>query len=326
MLRFVIYTMLLLGATHSANADELRPAYIELNETQHNQWSVLWKASARSTLGRSGQLILPDNCALRSEFTSKEEGGNIKRAADLTCAGSIENKAIGLSGLENTNTDALVRIKSLGKDTQVIRLTPKNSIIEIPAIQQGALKNVALTYTVLGVEHILFGYDHLFFVLLLVFLLTGWKRIAWTVTAFTIAHSITLIGTSLNLFALPSKPVEAIIALSIVFLAVEVVKSNPNDLRLSERYPWLVAFTIGLLHGFGFAGALAEIGLPEQDIGLALLSFNLGVEIGQLAIVITTLLLLFFVRKRFPQHIRSTILLPTYLIGSVSMLWLFDRL
>jgi len=314
MFKFVFFAILLIGMLQVASADELRPAYIELTEIQSGEWSVIWKASARAKLGQTGQLVLPNNCTQNAELTSRKEGDNLKHST------TIENRKIGLSGLENTNTDALVRIMALDQDTQVIRLTPKNNIVSIPVVQQNAINNVGLTYTWIGVEHIVFGYDHLFFVLLLVFLLTGWKRIAWTITAFTVAHSITLIGTTLNLFALPSKPVEAIIALSIVFLAIEVIRSKPDHLRL------LVAFIFGLLHGFGFAGALAEIGLPEQDIALALLSFNLGVEVGQLAIVFTALLLLFLIRKRFPSQVRLSILLPTYLIGSISMFWLFNRL
>jgi len=326
MFKFVFFAILLIGMLQVASADELRPAYIELTEIQSGEWSVIWKASARAKLGQTGQLVLPNNCTQNAELTSRKEGDNLKHSTTIKCSGAIENRKIGLSGLENTNTDALVRIMALDQDTQVIRLTPKNNIVSIPVVQQNAINNVGLTYTWIGVEHIVFGYDHLFFVLLLVFLLTGWKRIAWTITAFTVAHSITLIGTTLNLFALPSKPVEAIIALSIVFLAIEVIRSKPDHLRLSERYPWLVAFIFGLLHGFGFAGALAEIGLPEQDIALALLSFNLGVEVGQLAIVFTALLLLFLIRKRFPSQVRLSILLPTYLIGSISMFWLFNRL
>ena len=144
----------------------------------------------------------------------------------------------------------------------------------------------------IGIEHIVFGYDHLLFVVSLVLLLTGFRTIAIAVTAFTVAHSITLIGTTLGFLGLPQRPVEAIIALSIVFLAVEIVKKKDGEPRLSERVPWVVAFLFGLLHGFGFAGALKEIGLPESDVPTALLTFNLGVEAGQLLIVAATLGLL----------------------------------
>jgi hydrogenase/urease accessory protein HupE len=314
-------------------ADELRPAYIEITEHSTDSdprnlsktWSVLWKASANSNLGRNGRVLLPKNCQLDGDFQIKRSNTNLIRTASLSCSGPIAGQTIGLLGLEKSSTDALVRIKSLNDDTITLRLTPKESRAVIPVLEQGASGNVVVTYFGLGVEHIVFGYDHFLFVLCLVLLLTGWKRIAWTITAFTIAHSISLIGTTLGLFWLPQKPVEAIIALSIVFLAIEIIKSKPNQLRLSERNPWVVAFLFGLLHGFGFAGALAEIGLPSVDVPLALLSFNLGVEIGQLLIVATALLSLTVIQKAWPERIRTVKFFSAYLIGSVAMYWLIDR-
>jgi len=331
--RAFLCLVLALGLTPSF-ADELRPAYIEITErstdswsdTGSGNWSLLWKASAKSNLGRNGRVLLPQNCQLEGDFQTKPSNTNLIRTASLTCSGPIVGQTIGLIGLEKSSTDALVRIKSLSNETITLRLTAKESRALIPVLEQGASGNVAATYFGLGVEHILFGYDHLLFVLCLVLLLTGWKRIAWTITAFTIAHSISLIGTTMGLFWLPQKPVEAIIALSIVFLAIEIIKAKPDQLRLSERNPWIVAFLFGLLHGFGFAGALAEIGLPSVDVPLALLSFNLGVEIGQLLIVATALFSLAIIHKAWPQRIRAVKFFSAYLIGSLAMYWLIDRL
>ncbi len=183
-----------------------------------------------------------------------------------------------------------------------------------------------MTYFRLGVDHILSGLDHLLFVLALILLIRDRWMLVKTITAFTLAHSITLAGATLGLFNLPPKPVEAAIALSIVFLAVELVKSKPGEQRLAERLPWLVAFAFGLLHGFGFAGALMETGLPQSDVPLALLTFNLGVEAGQL---------LFVAVVRLPFRASQAIvtgpqpklrLLAAYGIGSVSMVWLISRL
>ena len=188
------------------------------------------------------------------------------------------------------------------------------------------ISNVAATYTLLGIEHILLGFDHLFFVLALVLLLKGGWLVAKTVTAFTVAHSITLVGSTLGLLSLPSQPVEAVIALSIIFLAIEVVKSRPDDIRLSERFPWIVAFLFGLLHGFGFAGALAEIGLPEGDVPLALLTFNLGVEIGQLVIVAIALALLHGLRLSRGQWVQPTKTALSYGIGIVATYWFIERM
>ena len=147
-----------------------------------------------------------------------------------------------------------------------------------------------------------------------------------TVTAFTIAHSVTLIGTTLGYMSLPSQPVEAVIALSIVFLAIEIVKAKPEERRLSERFPWVVAFLFGLLHGFGFAGALAEIGLPQDDVPLALLTFNLGVEIGQLVIVAVALLILWLIRKYRDSWMQPTKTATAYAIGIIATYWFIERM
>ena len=170
------------------------------------------------------------------------------------------------------------------------------------------------------------GFDHLFFVLALVLLLKGGWLVAKTVTAFTLAHSLTLAGSTLGLLSLPSQPVEAVIALSIIFLAVEVVKSRPEDIRLSERFPWVVAFLFGLLHGFGFAGALAEIGLPQGDVPLALLTFNLGVEIGQLVIVAVALAILHGLRQFRSRCVHPAKTALSYGIGMIATYWFIERM
>jgi len=323
--RAVIVGVCLLFGSLSSLADELRPAYIEFTEKTSDIWTLLWKASERSILGRSGSVLLPDNCKLSGAYQLLRTSGNLIQTAEIRCKGSIEQKTTGLLGLENSTTDALVRIKPLDAEPIVLRLTPNKNRAEIPIVQQGIGGSVALAYLELGIEHILEGYDHLLFVIGLVLLLTGWKNIALTVTAFTVAHSITLVGTTLGLLSLPQKPVEAIIALSIVFLAVEIAKSNDGHLRFSQRVPWLIAFIFGLLHGFGFADALAEIGLPRSDVAIALLSFNLGVEIGQLIIVSIALFILFLLSHRSSVVVFRTKSVSAYIIGSTSMFWLIDR-
>src|SRR5690606_4582930 len=198
------------------------------------------------------------------------------------------------------------------------------------------IANVAWTYTIIGIEHIVFGFDHLLFVLALVLLLKGGWLVVQTVTAFTIAHSMTLVGASLGYLSLPSRPVEAVIALSIVFLAVEVVKAQQNarmhgnsdtmPLRLSQRFPWVVAFLFGLLHGLGFAGALAEIGLPQDAIPMALLTFNLGVELGQLAIVAVAFAVLALVRRLHEASLHPAKVAASYAIGITATFWFIERM
>ncbi len=321
----VIWTYLVLAlCPTSAHADELRPAYIEMTEQSPGQWLLLWKASANSRLGHSGEVTIPDNCKMERERRREFAGGNILTRFSLRCDGSVQRKTIGLKGLELSTTDALVRIAPIDGAMQTVRLTPDQPTATLA--KPSIISNVAATYTILGFEHILLGFDHLFFVLALVLLLKGGWLVAKTVTAFTIAHSLTLAGTTLGLLSLPSRPVEAVIALSIVFLAVEVVKSGPGDLRLSERFPWIVAFLFGLLHGFGFAGALAEIGLPENDVPLALLTFNLGVEIGQLAIVAAGLAALYGIRRMRDQWLQPTRTAMAYGIGIIATYWFVERM
>ncbi len=308
-------------------ADELKPAYLELTETSSGTWQIYYKTSARSRLARHSELLLPEHCTALAPLSVSIQSGNQIQTGTMQCPAGLQGYAIGIQGLSTTNTDALVRLQSVSAPLMTLRLTPRAWQATVPhADTSTPISNVALTYTVIGIEHIVWGYDHLLFVLAMVLLLTGWQRIVWTVTAFTAAHSLTLVGTTLGWFALASRPVEAIIALSIVFLAVEILKKRPGELRLSERAPWLVAFAFGLLHGFGFAGALAEIGLPANDVPLALFSFNLGVEIGQLIIVAAAMLILYGLRRWQPQATDRVVTLCTYAIGSIASFWFIERL
>ncbi len=321
----VFWTCVLLALyPGSARADELRPAYIEMTEQAPGQWSLLWKASTNSRLGQTGEVTIPENCQAQGEAQREYSGSNILTRIALRCDGTLQGQTIGLRGLELSTTDALVRIAPIDSAMQTLRLTPDQPIAALA--KPSVVSNVAATYTILGIEHILLGFDHLFFVLALVLLLKGGWLVAKTVTAFTIAHSLTLVGSTLGLLSLPPQPVEAVIALSIVFLAVEVVKSRPDDIRLSEQFPWIVAFLFGLLHGFGFAGALAEIGLPEGDVPLALLTFNLGVEIGQLVIVGVALAALHAIRKLRDQWLHPTKTATAYGIGIIATYWFVERM
>ncbi len=331
-MKFCLSTLALIICTlisvSPASADELRPAYVEFTQQSESDWHLLWKASERSRLGRSGEVILPGNCTQIGETEKRFAATNIITTRSIKCTGSIAGEIVGLKGLELSTTDALVRIAPIGEETQTLRLTPKASVATIA--QKDAIANVAWTYTVIGIEHIILGFDHLLFVLALVLLLKGGWLVAKTVTAFTIAHSITLIGSTLGYISLPSQPVEAIIALSIIFLAVEIVKAqrdhDTHGPRLSERFPWIVAFLFGLLHGFGFAGALAEIGLPQDDIPMALLTFNLGVEIGQLLIVAIAFALLALIRRFQQPWLQPTKTATSYAIGIIATYWFIERM
>ena len=221
-------------------------------------------------------------------------------------------------------TDALARVELADGSVQVARLTPgMPSFIIEPS--PGPLQ-VVRTYTGLGIEHILLGVDHLLFVLALLLLVHSRAQLLWTITAFTIAHSLTLAGATLGLVNAPSAPVEATIALSIVFVAAEILHARAGRPGISVRWPWIVAFSFGLLHGFGFAGALAEVGLPQQSIPLALLFFNVGVELGQLMFIAAMIALLSLFRWIGAPVRRAITLATVYAIGTIAMYWTFERI
>jgi hydrogenase/urease accessory protein HupE len=235
---------------------------------------------------------------------------------------------IHIDGLDRTSTDVLVRFDFADGISEARRLTPGDPSFIVPT--QPSRFEVVRTYFLLGVEHILLGIDHLLFVLALMLLVKGMGRIILTVTAFTLAHSLTLAGATLGFVQMPGPPVEAAIALSIVFVASEIIHSRRGNPGLTERYPWVVAFTFGLLHGFGFAGALAEIGLPQASIPMALLFFNVGVEVGQL-LFIASLLAIFALARQITGRITVpqpawAWAVPPYAIGSVAVFWVIQRI
>ncbi len=314
--------LLALLASVPAKADELRPGYLEITQADARVWHVRLKAPVKGGLAANGNPAMPDFCTAGPPVRRFEEG-SFYSDWRYDCAQPLVGAKVGLSGLDKTVTDALVRIAPLGRPVQSARLTSASPMTEVAARAGSA--QVAGTYFALGVEHILSGYDHLLFVLSLVLLLGGGWVVARTVTAFTIAHSITLAGATLGFLGVSQRPVEICIALSIVFLAVEVVKRDPARPRLSERIPWVVAFLFGLLHGFGFAGALAEIGMPEGEVPVALLTFNLGVEAGQLAIVVGAMGVLTLL-GRISHAVRGVSeRFAAYAIGITASFWLIAR-
>jgi hydrogenase/urease accessory protein HupE len=319
----MLLALLALAVTIPASADELRPGYLELSQQTQTEWKLVWKAPILGGLATRAEPLLPDFCNLKLD-TPRLSGPAVVATGKVTCSKPLAGATVGLKGMEPGSTDALLRVAPLGRPVQTERLIPGNSSYTVSTVPDGW--QVARTYFVIGVEHILAGFDHLLFVIALVLLLQRGRAVVAAATAFTLAHSITLAGTTLGLFGLPQAPVEASIALSIVFLAVEIVKAKPGEPRLSERVPWVVAFLFGLLHGFGFAGALREIGLPETDVPVALLTFNLGVEAGQLMIIAATMAVLAALARFAPKARRPAIIASTYLIGAVASFWFIERI
>lgn len=305
-------------------AHEVRPAYLELREGQPGEFSVLWKTPMRGDLRLALAPAFSGHTQHITPITARESGGAAVQTWRIRTSESLRGQSLRIQGLEATMTDALARIEFADGSTWLHRLTPQVPVATIPDKQSGW--SVAGEYLKLGVEHILLGIDHLLFVLALLLITRGTWRLVKTVTAFTVAHSITLALAALGVVHVPQAPVEAVIALSIVFVAAEILRARQGHQGIASHAPWVVAFAFGLLHGFGFAGALAEIGLPEGHIPLALLFFNVGVELGQLlfiAAALSLIVLISRVRIRFPLW---TGLVPPYVIGSVAMFWVIQRI
>jgi len=326
MIRFGLFLVLLIQgfvATPST-AHEMRPAYLDMRETAANEFSVLWKVPAMGDLRLGLDVRLPENCKPKAESTKAIEGNAYIERWTAICSKELRGQEISIDGLRATVTDALARIAFLDGSVEIERLKPESPSFIVKGVQTGW--NVAQTYFRLGVDHILSGFDHLLFVFALILLINDKWMLLKTITAFTVAHSITLAGASLGYFSLPQKPVEATIALSIAFVASELIKMKPGERRLSEAYPWIVAFTFGLLHGFGFAGALKEIGLPQSDVPLALFTFNVGVEAGQLMFVAAILIVFRAATALIKVPLVPARQIAAYLIGTAAMLWLVARL
>lgn len=315
---------LLFALSAPAAADELRPGYLEFTQKDATRWAMVWKVPLAAGVTEQSHPVLPRVCDVVGAPRRDMADRALVSRYEVRCTGEVAGSRIGLANFAGSRTDVLLRVAPLGRPVQAARLTASEPTAEIRA-RPGSWQ-VARTYFVTGIEHIVFGYDHLLFVIALVLLLRGGWAVAKAVTAFTVAHSITLAGTTLGLIGLPQAPVEALIALSIVFLAVEIVKREPDRTGLTERAPWIVAFVFGLLHGFGFAGALHEIGLPERDVPTALLTFNLGVEAGQLLIVLACLGAIAVVTRVAAFAVLPLTRLATYGIGMVASYWLIERL
>ncbi len=323
---YLLFALLLAPA---AFADEFRPAYLQLTQTAADNYEVLWKVPALDeTTVLKVQPVFPDGTITTKPLRSSFASGAVVQRWAISLPGGLEGRAIEFPGVTTTRIDILVRLVRSDGTVQLARVFPASPSFAVTGSPRAF--EVMRTYTVLGIEHILTGFDHLLFVLALVILVKGVRRLIATITAFTLAHSLSLVAATLGWVHVPGPPVEACIALSIVFVAGEIMHSRAGNPGITERYPWLVAFTFGLLHGLGFASALAEVGLPPLSIPIALFFFNVGVEIGQLLFIAAIFAVTTCVRwaaRRLAVRAPSWVWrIPPYAIGGVASYWVLERI
>jgi hydrogenase/urease accessory protein HupE len=322
------YTLLLLafiGLFHStANAHEVRPSFLEIVQQTEHTYQVMWKVPAKGKDLRLGLYVeFPDSSKTLNTPTQEFAGGSYIKRWTIEDPSGLIDKTITIVGLEATFTEALVRIERLDGSLQVERLMPDQPSLTVK--RSPTLRQVISTYFSSGVEHILTGYDHLLFLVCLLFIAGTGKRIVVTVTGFTLAHSLTLILSALGIVQLAIKPVEIIIALSIAFLATEIVRAKRDT--ITWRYPISVSVSFGLLHGFGFAAVLREIGIPQTELAGGLLSFNLGVEVGQLLFITALILCVKWLAYWQPDFSLQRIEKPAaYCVGTLACYWIIERM
>ena len=313
--------------TPPAHAHALQPAYLNIIQRSGNQYEVSWKvpfAGESAVAPLSEEPEFPEQCAdVASRAVYQSPAALLKRWTIRCGEAGLYGQTINIKGLEAALNDVLFRLETADGETYSAVLRATNPSYAIPA--KGSRPEIAWSYLKLGIGHILSGYDHLLFVLGLVLIVRNRWLLFKTITAFTIAHSITLGAATLGFVHVSQTPTEAVIALSILFLAAELAHGRRGESGLTERYPWLVALTFGLLHGLGFAGALTAVGLPQADIPLALLLFNVGVETGQAMFVCVVLTIIALLQRARPQWPDWSGWLTPYAIGSLAAFWCIER-
>ncbi|HXK10944.1 MAG TPA: HupE/UreJ family protein [Vicinamibacteria bacterium] len=307
----------------AADAHESRPGFLELRETGPVTCSFLWKAPTGGAAEIQVAPVVPEGCRLATPDAQPLTPGTPIVRGTLTCPGGLGGKTIAVAGLEATTSDVLVRVHHTDGRLESHLLRPAAPSVAVGAPTTATER--AVGYLEIGVQHILLGADHLLFVLGLLLVVADRWTLVKTITSFTLAHSVTLAVATLGYASAPLPPLNAAIALSILFLGPEVARTWQGETSFTIGHPWVVAFAFGLLHGFGFASGLSAMGLPKAEIPLALLLFNVGVEIGQIAFVVLVILLQRSFRVlgvRWPRLVER---LPGYAVGSLGAYWTIER-
>ena len=321
--RGALVAIALVASASGIQAHETRPGFLELRESTPGTYSFLWKRPAGGEVEIHLAPVIPEACRLATANQQELTPGALVVRGTLRCEGGIQGKTLEIDGLATTVTDVIVRIHHADGRLESHLLKPVEPFVTLGALTSGWQRSKA--YLRLGVEHILLGVDHLLFVLGLLLIVSDRWTLLKTVTAFTVAHSITLAIATLGYASAPVPPLTAAIALSILFLGPEIVRRWRGQTSFTIRHPWIVAFAFGLLHGFGFASGLTTLGLPRAEIPAGLLLFNLGVETGQLFFVAMIMLLERAFRTLEIEWPRLVEALPGYAVGSLGAYWTIQR-
>ncbi|MDP9813120.1 hypothetical protein J2W42_005991 [Rhizobium tibeticum] len=307
-----------------AVAHEIRPAYLQIDEMAANRYKVVWRTPMLSGMRLPIALRFQDGVRNVTEPAERDLPDSLVQTRVIETDGGLAGKRVEFVGLQATITDVLVRVHLLDGTVETTMIRPSQPWIDFAATRSPLA--AARVYFVGGFQHILLGIDHLLFVFGLLFIVRSRWMLVKTITAFTVAHSITLAVATVGKVEIPALPLNAMIALSILFLGPEIVRVWRGQTSFTIRHPWIVSFAFGLLHGFGFASGLTALGLPQGDIPFALLMFNLGVEAGQLAFVGLILLLIAALKSIEIRLPRGMELMPAYVVGILGAYWTVDRI
>ena len=332
-MRRLTFLALALLASVGASAHDARPNYVEIVEVESKEFNVSWKVPASVPGTALPFPTLPADCVSEREPAWRQAGAEILGQQQLRCDSGLSGRTVGIEfQVINPSLSTLYSVKLGNGEEHLKILSPDEREWTVPDAESRFA--VATQYTWLGVEHIWIGLDHLLFVACLLFISGTPRRLLITITGFTVAHSITLVLSTLDLIRVPTPPVEAAIALSVVFMAWEIAKQDRES--LAYRYPVAIASSFGLLHGFGFAAVLRDIGLPQTELPTALLFFNVGVEIGQILFVAALVVAFFVIRPVLMPIVRgkagepphwTTLTTPaSYVVGIIAAYWMFDRI
>ena len=325
ILRLIVVAVFSLTVAQVAHAHRFAPSLLKVNEIADQQYNMVWKTPAQGTSNVPLRPVWPDSCEVKNASPPQMEGTGKVSSWQLHCRGLGEDglvgETLGVAGLGANQASAMVMVSLLdGRQYQQV-LNAEQPEFVVPL--ESSAGDVMSDYSLLGIEHIWGGIDHLLFVFGLLLLVGGGTRLLWTITAFTVGHSITLSLVTLGYFDYPVALVEFTIALSIFVLAVDLTRVKKHDMLW--RNPWWLAAGFGLLHGMGFAGALAETGLPQDNLPLALLFFNVGIEIGQIAFILVVLALWMLVRRPLAPWQDRLLPIPVYILGALSAMWCIER-